>query len=319
MRRFKKIVVLVGDDTTARVLDRAVDLARRNGATITLLDVQEAVPRRQRRQQLPNGSVVDLDSLLVASRLEAMQALASDRPEVTLDVVATRNPVFVEVIERVLRDGYDLVVVPEGVDGDARRGGSSATVSHLFRKCPVPVMMLRDETGPDVAVAVGPFDDDARSMLDETLVEMSSSLAAMRGGTLHVIHVWRFVGETLLRTSARRGAPAAMIDELVGQSQRQAADDVSRLIATVPASGAPIATHVVEGIAGEIIPDLVQRLGVGILVMGSLARTGISGLLIGNTAERVLSSVEASVLAVKPPGFESPIRPRVEGGIHAAQ
>ena len=68
-------------------------------------------------------------------------------------------------------------------------------------------------------------------------------------------------------------------------------------------------TYVVQGLAGDVIPDLVSRERAGILVMGSLARTGIAGLLIGNTAERVLSTVEASVLAVKPPGFESPIRP----------
>lgn len=131
------------------------------------------------------------------------------------------------------------------------------------------------------------------------------------------------IRSSIVRISAAIAAGSSVVstctDDLVEQSQRQAADDVSRLIATAPASGAPIATHVVEGVAGEIIPDLVQRLGIGILVMGSLARTGISGLLIGNTAERVLSSVEASVLAVKPPGFESPIRPPVEGGIHAAQ
>ena len=41
--------------------------------------------------------------------------------------------------------------------------------------------------------------------------------------------------------------------------------------------------------------------------MGTVARTGIPGLLIGNTAETILQRVDCSVLAVKPDGFVSPV------------
>jgi len=41
--------------------------------------------------------------------------------------------------------------------------------------------------------------------------------------------------------------------------------------------------------------------------MGTVARTGLPGLLIGNTAEKILNRVTASVLAVKPEGFVSPL------------
>ena len=41
--------------------------------------------------------------------------------------------------------------------------------------------------------------------------------------------------------------------------------------------------------------------------MGTVARTGISGLVMGNSAEQVLDEVHCSVIAVKPPGFKSPI------------
>ena len=41
--------------------------------------------------------------------------------------------------------------------------------------------------------------------------------------------------------------------------------------------------------------------------MGTLARTGIEGYLIGNTAETVLQRVECSVLTTKPDGFVSPV------------
>ena len=42
--------------------------------------------------------------------------------------------------------------------------------------------------------------------------------------------------------------------------------------------------------------------------MGTVGRTGVQGFFIGNTAEEILNQVECSVLAVKPPGFESPVK-----------
>ncbi len=42
--------------------------------------------------------------------------------------------------------------------------------------------------------------------------------------------------------------------------------------------------------------------------MGTVSRTGVAGLLIGNTAERILRQVDCSVLTVKPDGFITPVR-----------
>jgi nucleotide-binding universal stress UspA family protein len=42
--------------------------------------------------------------------------------------------------------------------------------------------------------------------------------------------------------------------------------------------------------------------------MGTVARTGISGLLIGNTAERLLQQLKCSILAIKPEEFTSPVK-----------
>jgi universal stress protein E len=41
--------------------------------------------------------------------------------------------------------------------------------------------------------------------------------------------------------------------------------------------------------------------------METVGRTGIPGLLMGNTAETILQQVNCSVLAIKPPGFVTPV------------
>jgi nucleotide-binding universal stress UspA family protein len=63
----------------------------------------------------------------------------------------------------------------------------------------------------------------------------------------------------------------------------------------------------VEGEPERAISHFVDRNGVDLVVMGTVARSGIPGVVMGNTAERVLQRLHGSVLAVKPPGFVSPV------------
>ena len=62
-----------------------------------------------------------------------------------------------------------------------------------------------------------------------------------------------------------------------------------------------------QGAPGQAIPALVRELDADLVVMGTVARTGIPGLIIGNTAEAVLSQLRCSVLAIKPSAFVSPV------------
>ena len=65
--------------------------------------------------------------------------------------------------------------------------------------------------------------------------------------------------------------------------------------------------HVEEGRAAHVVTETAKRLEADLIVMGTVARTGIPGLIIGNTAEDVLSAAHCSVLAVKPPDFRTPV------------
>ena len=58
--------------------------------------------------------------------------------------------------------------------------------------------------------------------------------------------------------------------------------------------------HIAEGPADVLIPQVAHRLNAGVTVIGTVARTGISGALIGNTAEVILDSLESDILVLKP-------------------
>lgn len=58
--------------------------------------------------------------------------------------------------------------------------------------------------------------------------------------------------------------------------------------------------HVEEGPADVLIPHTASKLKAAVVVLGTVARTGLSGVLIGNTAEVVLDLLECDVAVLKP-------------------
>ena len=63
--------------------------------------------------------------------------------------------------------------------------------------------------------------------------------------------------------------------------------------------------HLDNGPAQYVVPRSARELAVDLVVMGTVARTGIDGFFMGNTAERILGELDGSVLTMKPPGFTS--------------
>jgi nucleotide-binding universal stress UspA family protein len=109
-----------------------------------------------------------------------------------------------------------------------------------------------------------------------------------------------------LRTSGFLHTPPEEIDRLVETERERHTAAFEDLIASCGGE-APWTTHLVQGSAPEAVMDLMKKKRINLLVMGTVARTGIAGLLVGNTAEQLIDDVRCSVVAVKPPGFISPV------------
>lgn len=142
---------------------------------------------------------------------------------------------------------------------------------------------------------------------------MASSLALSEFSELHVVHAWRFEHEGTLR-SPRFGLTAAEVDEMVQEEERRRRDWLTKLLSQYyAAQGKETADylkpqlHLVKGRAQDVVPECATELGAELVIMGTVGRTGIPGLVVGNTAEGILQQISCSVLAVKPVGFESPV------------
>lgn len=309
MNRFKNILVVASADAAVpNLLARAVALARMNDARLTLLGFVET-PRTPRHLKLDDGEEIGFQSYLERTRREELDAATAAVHDIPIEVEVAGGIDFVEVIRRVVHNSHDLVIAESQPVGRRMGLAGASLTMHLLRKCPVPVWVESgdDTLSADVAVAVGPFHDESgQDALSIMLLELGASLAALRGGTLHVVHAWRLVGESMLRRGRHRPPPGE-VDAMVADSFRMAERDLEQLMASAPDTDAPINRHLVNGEAGTVVPEVLETLRPGVVVMGTLARAGLKGVFFGNTAERVLGSIDVPVLAVKPPGFETPV------------
>ncbi len=65
--------------------------------------------------------------------------------------------------------------------------------------------------------------------------------------------------------------------------------------------------HLRAGSPVDVLPALAAELGVNVTLMGAIARSRLSNVIVGSTAENVLDRLQSDVLVVKPQGFVSPM------------
>ena len=104
--------------------------------------------------------------------------------------------------------------------------------------------------------------------------------------------------------------PGRIVDVMVRDTEAVHRDQLNVLAERHHLGELGASIHMVSGEPGVVLPRLAEHLDIGLIVMGTVGRTGLKGLIMGNTAETILRSVRCSVLAVKPAGFVTPVKSR---------
>ena len=310
MKRFKRILLVLNPESEElAALGRALALARQNQAALDVVVAPEQLPL----DDLPWGTRtvlghLDRDELrnMITRRQQrlvqdGLAALSADDLPVGISVEWSQAP-FLSIIRKVLRDGHDLLIkTAQHVQGPAA-ALFHPTDRHLLRKCPCPVWMLRPERHAAyrrVLAAVNALRRDPISAeLNRRILDLACSQAARDEAEVHVVHAYQVRGQMLLPV----GIDLDEYTEVIARVHRE------RLEALL--EGFPIPedrVHLEAGSPGDVIAAAAGRLGADMVVMGTLARVGIPGLFIGNTAERALDQVDCDILAVKPEGFVTPV------------
>lgn len=311
MKRFKNIlcVLPVGQATTG-TLERAVSLAENNQATLT---VAALLP-----PTTVGGDTTAAGTLAATKPIEALitplQARVAIQPTVLTGIA------FLEIIRAVLRHGHDLVIKPaQPLDLIDRLFGSDDM--HLLRKCPCAVWLTKDDERANyrsILAAVDPVQPGQPDQggdgapLHQRIIELASSLALSDFAGLHIVHAWDAIGDMTIRTwSDQPTADSVAYIEAEQARHQQAMRGIEQALRAGVGEDAyrylAPTFHLLRGPATRVVPAAAKDFDADLVVMGTVGRTGIAGLFIGNTAETILNQLRCSVLAIKPVGFVTPV------------
>jgi nucleotide-binding universal stress UspA family protein len=312
--------LLIADEGTdySAALKRALALARNNQALLTICALADPVPGDM-QMAVTAVTPAELQNIAVTEKRnwldEIVKAVSADGVPVEAKVLIGKP--FIEIIRQVLGNDHDLIIKCAELAGGLRGMFFGSTDMHLMRKCPCPVWIIKPTEHHKYRRILAAVDQDPEApvtdVLSRQILEMSTSLALTEFSEAHIVHAWVMAGEDFFR-SLRSGVldteVDAMVDEEAGARRRWLENLVKMYGSNADKNAIDILEprlHVIKGHAKYVVPAMAHELAVDLVVMGTVARTGIAGFFMGNTAESILAQLDCSVLTIKPPGFISPI------------
>ncbi len=307
MHRFKNILLYAGTRRNETAVCRAVELAIENSAKLTMLDVIPHIPRAV-GVLTDIAEPVELENLLAKDHRNRLLQVASEYSDtgVDINVIVSNGKPAVEIVRQVIRDKHDLVI--KSADGNLDRGHFfSGIAQSLMRTCPCPVWVLKPDVHGEfkcILAAVDMEDDDeAHVNMNEQIVDISYGIAIRENAQLHIVSAC----DLWMEAALRRRAGNEEIDELLNARTNRVREKLEHLLRQLDVDQQRVQIHIPRGTPSDMIHGVADQVDADLIVLGTVCRTGIAGLLIGNTAEQLLTLLDFSVLALKPQGFKSPI------------
>lgn len=307
MKRFKK--VLVATDTRIdehSVVDEAAEVASKNQAALTIVDV---VPESSWIASLVTSDFESMRELYAKEKQDRLDSLAAPLRDKGMEVTTRvlTGKTSVEVIRDVLREKHDLVMAVAKGKGSSRKGFFGYTALDLLRNCPSAVWLVTKDSVEKINHVLGCVDVSSDQAVDAELndkvYELTSSISQFHQAQYSILHAWRMQDESLLSSRLSKSHVAEFVEDHRKATKKHMDEFLKKHGSSVDSENVKL----VKGRAPETIETFVRDNAVDLVVMGTVARSGLAGKLIGNTAEQILDRIECSVLAMKPYDFKSSI------------
>ncbi|MEM8794898.1 MAG: universal stress protein, partial [Pseudomonadota bacterium] len=305
----KRILIAVDyDDPVACTISHLKPLAGQEGIEFIPLGVTQTLS-----SAFTKANVVSMaklaESIMVQDLRERLADVKRAFPNAK-DPHLLSGTIGDEIIKAAALHEADLVVKLADRPSEEKAPLFGATDRKLIRKCPAPVWIVRPEqdTAPTrIAVAVDNTEaqetESGADLQASNLIRHATALADRFGiSKVYVIHAWSPVGVHFLE-GPRSGLTSQQVDEYVHEWEavsRKWLNDFLEKAKPLAAKGIDLEPKLVMGNPRRAIPDAVREISADLLVIGSANRTGLQGLIIGNTAEGVIDRTDCGIYVVKP-------------------
>lgn len=281
-------------------VEQAFQIAESTSAQLTFLVVYD-LPHGPTHPDAPD---ITLESIRarVFECLNPLLETASDRG---LDAVIrmTVGRPDRELVRCAIEQHSDLLIVGTKDQGRFSHGMFGSTASKVLRSCPCPVWVAKpDDRDGEFHIMVA---TDLTEVGDQ-LLQMGVELARLQEARLLVLHSIENHTDLRIRFSD-------LSDDEVKKIHDNRIDEAEQLLHQQLATTDyrtlqwGMQVEVTDGPADQVILQSVEDHRIDLLLIGTVARSGLMGVLIGNTAERLLPDLRCSILAVKPRNFQCPI------------
>ena len=288
-------------------LKQGVWLAERTGAKVTLAHslpnirrlLESASYEGKKDFLYGEGSAfhheVERESLAKMRQMLERAQIASD----LVHPITLLGAPHLQITNAIQSDGYDLVLAGTRGMSPWQQFLVGSTAKRLVRNCPSSVWIVKGESHapPKRVLAATDFSDVSRKAVKEAVY-----IANQAEAELHLVHVIDSLDAT--EEILSRIPDGSSLRNEVNHEARRRLDD---FVASLNLGTRPVQLHMSYGTPWQEIDLLIKHLHVDLVVLGTIGRSGIRELLLGNTAEKILDSCDCSILTVKPADFVSPI------------
>jgi len=310
MKQLQKILLCVHPEfADLDIVDRAANLARKTGARIRVAHVISDYPQ-DTREWWNVRNPEKLHKKIVAERQGFLDGIAQrirDKGVAEVDTHLCWGREFLEITHEVLRSRYDLVILAGRRRKKMAKMVFECPTMELLRHCPCALWVARGRIAPRFKrIAAALAKEGCRvecDGLNAKILETAAFMAKAEGSRLHIVHALPVYGGKGLKGDRLRPDLAQFLDELRIEIMQTCNRMLKEWGIGITLREKDI--HLLLGRPAAAIAEFVQREGIDLLVMGTVARSGVPGLLVGNTAEKVMDLMDCGVLTVKPNDFVS--------------
>ncbi|OAJ94928.1 universal stress protein [Vibrio bivalvicida] len=288
---------------------QAFQFANKCSAKVTLLLVIKELAEFKEIYHLSGSSLNVLDKAThhLKNDLEKQARTLSDQySNIRFSTKVRVGTPFIEIIKEADESDASMIIINSYRQSkkDACERGSNTL--NLMRKSEAPIWSLSRVPSSirNVVVAVDLTNDEYQDF-NAQLLSMAIDFCSSVGASLTLCHVWKFESEGFLRDWS--GYSDIEIALIAKEMRKERLSRLNALLEVHKDSPIKIEPKVLEGETREVFPKYVADYKMDLVILGSMSRSGISGFVLGNTAEAMINQLDCSVITLKPDTFSSPV------------
>lgn len=168
---------------------------------------------------------------------------------------------------------------------------------NLLRHCPAPVLLVKNSEPWQHNRILASIDatspDEGHQRINDNILSYAEHLADHFDTDLHLANAYPTIAVAFAMIP-EVSAPDD-IQQYITQQHDDAAEQWARKFSVNNDH-----IHIGEGETEQVIVNISKEIKADLVVVGTVGRSGISGVLIGNTAERLVDDLNCDVLVIKP-------------------